>query len=54
MKIIDRFSKNNDVSLHYLESQNESSTVTPLVYLPGILSAAEQFKNEIQALSPRH
>jgi pimeloyl-ACP methyl ester carboxylesterase len=49
----ERYAKNNNVSIHYLESMDYATKLTPLVYVPGALNFAEQFKDEIQVLSPR-
>jgi pimeloyl-ACP methyl ester carboxylesterase len=53
MTLLGRFAKKNNVSIHYLESTDYTSELTPLVYVPGALGFAEQFEDEIKVLSPR-
>ncbi|WP_198317029.1 alpha/beta fold hydrolase [Sutcliffiella horikoshii] len=50
----DRYSKNKDISIHYLETTDYSHNLTPLVYVPGALGFAEHFEDEMKILSPRH
>jgi pimeloyl-ACP methyl ester carboxylesterase len=54
MSVSDRYSLNKNISIHYLESTDYSSDLTPLVYIPGALGFAEHFENEMGILSPRH
>ena len=44
---------NNGVKLHYLGNQDNSDSMTPLVYIPGGLSAAEDKAPGMQDLAPR-
>lgn len=53
MTILDCFAINKVISIHYLDSNNFSPELTPLVYVPGALNFAEQFKDEMKVLSPR-
>ncbi|MGD6774673.1 alpha/beta fold hydrolase [Sutcliffiella horikoshii] len=54
MPVRDRYSKNKDISIHYLETTDYSHNLTPLVYVPGALGFAEHFEDEMKILSPRH
>ncbi len=54
MPVRDRYAINQDISIHYLESNDYSPNLTPLVYVPGALGFAEQFEDEMRILSPRH
>lgn len=54
MPMKDRYAKNKDISIHYLESTDFSPDLTPLVYVPGALGFAEHFEDEMSILSPRH
>ncbi len=49
--IRDAFVHNGEVRLHYLRAEGE--VLTPLVYIPGSLGHAEQFRDEMVRLAPR-
>ncbi|MDG5788602.1 alpha/beta hydrolase [Evansella sp. AB-P1] len=51
--ITDHFTNSNGVSIHYVKSYHNNNGLTPVVYVPGALGFAEQFKNEMKMLSPR-
>ncbi len=53
MALLESVATNNNVSIHYLESMNYTPDLTPLVYVPGALGFAEQFRDEMNLLSPR-
>ncbi|MGE7130146.1 hypothetical protein [Lysinibacillus xylanilyticus] len=42
MRFIDRWANSEKVKIHYLESADYNTSVTPLVYVPGALNFAEQ------------
>lgn len=54
MPVKDCYTLNEDISIHYLESTDNSPDLTPLVYVPGALGFAEHFQDEMRILSPRH
>ncbi|MBE4909886.1 alpha/beta hydrolase [Bacillus luteolus] len=53
MVLLERFAKNNNISIHYLESMDLNFDLIPLVYVPGVLGFAEQFEDEMKVLTPR-
>lgn len=53
MKLIDKWAKSGDVSIHYLENNSISPQSTPLVYVPGALNYAEQSVELLQEFEPR-
>jgi pimeloyl-ACP methyl ester carboxylesterase len=50
--IRDGWAETKDARLHYLIADGESR-LTPLVYLPGSLGSAEDFRDEMKRLAPR-
>jgi pimeloyl-ACP methyl ester carboxylesterase len=50
--IRDGWCETRDARLHYLIADGESR-LTPLVYLPGSLGSAEDFRDEMKRLAPR-
>src|SRR5690625_2703276 len=53
VKVKSCFTQNNVISIHYLDSTQNQSDLTPLVYVPGILGNAEQFSDEMEVFSSR-
>jgi len=53
MTIINCFTTNNEVTIHYLDTTEFDPELIPLVYIPGTLGFAEQFEKEMKELSPR-
>lgn len=53
MSYQEHFASNNNVLIHYLDSIDYDTALTPLVYIPGALGFAEQFVDEMKVLSPR-
>jgi pimeloyl-ACP methyl ester carboxylesterase len=54
MEIKDCFANSQNTNIHYLDSVSDGNKVTtPLVYVPGVLGFAEQFRDEMLVLSNR-
>lgn len=53
--IIDNYVDNRDLQIHYLESlpQTKGKDKIPLIYIPGMLDYAENFKREMQDFETR-
>jgi pimeloyl-ACP methyl ester carboxylesterase len=51
--IIERWTENEGVRLHYLEDGGDDFAGTPLVFVPGGLGAAEDYLPEFPAFAPR-
>jgi len=51
LRLEDVWADNGGVKLHYLRSGDAAGT--PLIYLPGALGSAEQFRDEMVRLAPR-
>ncbi|MBI2267172.1 MAG: alpha/beta fold hydrolase, partial [Armatimonadetes bacterium] len=50
----DGWAQNAGTRLHYLESGGEEDpSLTPVVFIPGMLGAAEDFSQTMHSLSPR-
>ncbi len=53
--MIDRWAITQGIRLHYLDSQPEGGdpALTPIVFVPGALGTAEDYRTETEALAPR-
>lgn len=52
--ILDRWVNNQGVTIHYLDCAGKTSASRlPLLYLPGLMSSAENFQDEMRRLRPR-
>jgi pimeloyl-ACP methyl ester carboxylesterase len=50
----DYWASNQGVRLHYLDSgEGSDPALTPVVFVPGMLGTAEDYREEIEALAPR-
>ncbi len=54
MEHLDRYADNAGIRLHYLESEAApGALLAPLVYVPGMLSSADEFADEMDHFAPR-
>ncbi len=52
--IQEQWAENGDVRLHYLDSgEGSDPALTPVVFVPGMLGTAEDYRTEIESLAPR-